>query len=129
MNSIVRAAAGLAIAGFTLAGVSLSAPAVADTSYPMVCRGGGGMSAQLYAGGTTYLYFAPASQGASVAPPGHGQCTWLDRALRSSEPTVLLSNDPAGARYLVENMIGGGTFYVHVYNNRAGQMQVTRIGP
>jgi len=52
----------------------------------------------------------------------------LDRALRPGEPTVLLTTFGA-ARILVDTMVSGGAFDVHVFNNNQGAMQVTRVGP
>lgn len=113
-----------------LAWTSAPAPAPAQTSYPLMCRGGGGMSANVTAAGTIRLQFQPGAAAASATPPGPGVCTWLDRGFRPGEPAVLaLDGDPSGLRYLVDGMLGGGTFYAHVYNDRAGAMRVTRIGP
>ena len=94
----------------------------------MVCRGGGSMRADILANGTMRVNFTPAAQGANSAPPEFGQCTFLDRALRPGEPTVLLTTFGA-ARILVDTMVSGGAFDVHVFNNNQGAMQVTRVGP
>lgn len=105
-------------------------PAQAQTSYPLVCRGGGGMSATLTAAGSIRLHFQPGTAAASATPPGAGACTWLDRGFRSGEPAVLrLEGDPGGVRYLIDGMLGGGSFYAHAYTDGAGAMRVTRIGP
>jgi hypothetical protein len=106
----------------------LDASALAQESFPMVCRGGGGMRADILANGTMRVFFTSAAQGANTAPPGPGQCTFLDRALRPGEPTVLLTTFGA-ARILVDTMVSGGAFDVHVFNNNQGAMQVTRVGP
>jgi hypothetical protein len=115
----------LVIATLTTA---LAAPAFAQESFPMVCRGGGSMRADILANGTMRMNFTSAAQGANSAPPGSGQCTFLDRALRPGEPTVLLTTFGA-ARILVDTMVSGGAFDVHVFNNNQGAMQVTRVGP
>jgi hypothetical protein len=120
----IAAALVLAWAASTLFDTS----ALAQEGFPMVCRGGGGMRADILANGTMRVFFIPAAQGANTAPPGPGQCTFLDRALRPGEPTVLLTTFGAG-RILVDTMVSGGAFDVHVFNNNQGAMQVTRVGP
>jgi hypothetical protein len=107
---------------------TLDASAIAQESFPMVCRGGGGMRAEIQANGTMRMFFTPAAQAANIAPPGPGQCIWLDRSFRPGEPAVLLTNFGA-ARVLVDSMVSGGPFNVHVFNNNQGAMQVTRVGP
>ena len=106
----------------------LDASVRAQESFPMVCRGGGGMRADILANGAMRVFFIPAAEGANSAPPGPGQCTFLDRALRPGEPHVLLTTFGA-ARSLVDTMVSGGAFDVHVFNNNQGAMQVTRVGP
>ena len=59
----------------------LDPPAFAEQSFPMVCRGGGGMRVEILGNGTMRVFFAPAAQGANTAPPGSGQCTFLDRGI------------------------------------------------
>src|SRR6516165_2298423 len=93
--------------------------AFAQESFPMVCRGGGSMRADILANGTMRVFFVPAAQGANTAPPESGQCTFLDRALRPGEPHVLLTTFGAG-RVLVDTMVTGGAFDVHVFNNNQG---------
>jgi hypothetical protein len=107
---------------------TLAASALAQESFPMVCRGGDGMRADILGDGAMRVFFVPAAQGANSAPPGPGQCTFLDRALRPGEPHVLLSTFQA-AHILVDTMVSGGAFDVHVFNNNQGAMQVTRVGP
>lgn len=102
--------------------------AFAQESFPMVCRGGGGMRAEIFANGAMRIFFTPAAQAANIAPPQPGQCIWLDRTFRPGEPPVLLSTFGA-ARVLLDAMVAGGPFNVHVFNNNQGAMQVTRVGP
>jgi len=72
-------------------------------SYPMVCHGGPGMrimvnhdvDANGVPGATAmFIYFKPAAKAGSVAPPLPGECTWMDRTLRSDEPAVLWIRSP-----------------------------------
>jgi len=67
-------------------------------SFPMVCRGGPEMrimvnhdvDASGIPGATAmFIYFKPAAKAGSAAPPQPGECTWMDRTLRSGEPAVL----------------------------------------
>lgn len=67
-------------------------------SYPLVCRGGGGMTMHLSSGITTdtekvvtkaIIYFEPSAAAASSAPPRAGQCAWLDRGFGAGEPRAL----------------------------------------
>jgi len=105
-----------------------SAPVLAQRSFPLVCRGGGDMRAEVLANGTMRVFFTPADEGANTAPPRAGQCTWLDRAFRPGEPHVLLSTF-CEARIFIDTMVSGGAFNAHVFNSNAGAMQVTRVGP
>jgi len=93
-----------AVAG-ALGLVALHQAAVAQTAYPMVCRGGGNMTMELsagpvavpaYTGNRVYniirLGFERATQPYSFSNPGAlapGQCTWQDRPLYASEPTTI----------------------------------------
>src|SRR5260370_12673289 len=86
--------------------------------YPMICKGGGAMKAEIFAG-TVIVRFEPTDVGAGVAPPGPGQCGWLDRGYRPAEPASLrCSGNPDGVRYLGAAVLRGGNFYV--YGHRAG---------
>jgi hypothetical protein len=121
----------LQLAGI-LAGAAmiLSSSAFAVDSYPMICHAGGAMRATISSGGTVRVNFNPTSDAASTTPPGPGQCGWLDRGFRTGEPRVLkYTGGLDGIHYLVDGVVGGGNFYVHVYNDGAGAMVVTRIGP
>lgn len=121
----------LPLVAVVLAGMSIVpvVPAVAQQSYPLVCRGGGGMNASVTAGAVR-VNFTPGTAAASSTPPAPGQCTWLDRGFRPGEPANLrLSGNMAGVRYLIDGVLGGGSFYAHVYNNGSGAMIVTRVGP
>jgi len=96
--------------------------------YPMVCRGGGAMKAEIFAGAIV-VRFEPTDVGVGVAPPSPGQCGWLDRGYRPGEPAVLqYVGNPDGVRYLVDGVLRGGNFYVHVHKD-GDAMVVDRIGP
>ena len=61
-------------------------------SYPMVCRGGGNMSA-MYARGSDetvlQITFERSPHGDNQQHPGPGQCAWLDRPLSPEEKLTL----------------------------------------
>jgi hypothetical protein len=75
----------------------------AETSYPMVCRGGGAMRAvdsdarsargsmveNIPGARVLNVYFQRAAAGSGSRPPAAGQCAWLDRGIREDEPNVL----------------------------------------
>ena len=123
-----RAMKRLALAVLALCAAS-AAPALAAQSYPLVCKTGNAMNATLRGNGTSIVSFVAAAQAASDAPPGASQCSWLDRPLNAAEPTRLRSNDRGFSRYMVDALMNGGTFYVQVYNDGAGNMIVTHVGP
>ena len=81
-----------------LAGL-VSAPASAEEYYPMVCRAGGDMYGRIFTDGDAgspsnglhiNLFFEKASTGYAVSPDAlePGQCAWVDRAIRDSEPRM-----------------------------------------
>ncbi|MCC6305465.1 MAG: hypothetical protein IT545_09740 [Rhodobacteraceae bacterium] len=126
----LRAAAAAAALLAAPAAAFLAAPAAAQTSYPLICRSGGPMWASVQASGQIRLAFVAGTAAGATTPPGPGQCTWLDRGFRAGEPAVLeLAGNPGGVRYLIDGLLSGGTFFAHVYNNGAGAMIVTRVGP
>jgi hypothetical protein len=97
--------------------------------YPMICRGGGAMKVEIFATGTIIVRFEPTDVGAGVAPPGPGQCGWLDRGYRPGEPASLrYAGNPDGVHYLLDGVLRGGNFYVHVHRD-GDAMAVDRIGP
>lgn len=85
--------------------ISLQDAALAQTAYPMVCRGGGNMTMNLSAGPVAVpdysanrvyniirLGFERATQPYDFNNPGSlqpGHCTWRDRPLYGSEPTTI----------------------------------------
>jgi len=64
----------------------------AQTSYPLICRGGAGLrlAPEVRAGGATVLRlkFTRGRQGA-VAGVEPGTCAWQDRGVRDAEPAAL----------------------------------------
>lgn len=109
---------------------AVAGEASAQQSYPIVCHGGGAMQFVADVTGSSELRFQPGTQGASAARPGRGECAWLDRGWRSGEPTVLaVSSNADWSRYLFNGMVTDDVFYAHVYNDGAGRMIVTRVGP
>ena len=128
--------------------------AAAQTSYVMTCRGGGDMVAvagQRVSNPHVFveITFKPGTAGAGTQAPAPGECTWIDRGLRSGEPNKILFDDfgvswsqticragscqvntpSAPATNLINWVRGGQPFQVHVYNNNAGYMVVTKVGP
>jgi hypothetical protein len=72
-------------------------------SSPMVCRGGAGMRIMIAhdidadgnpAATSMWIFFKPASRPGSAAQPQAGECTWMDRTLKSGEPTSLFVHAP-----------------------------------
>jgi hypothetical protein len=113
-----------------LATAFAASPATAQKSYPVVCRGGGNMMAEVSAGNTVRVRFEPARAGASDAPPAAGECAWLDRGFRSGEPNnLLVRGNGRHADYLLDAVRNASTFQAHVHNNQRGAMVVDRIGP
>jgi hypothetical protein len=97
--------------------------------YPMICHGGGAMKAEVFVGAMIIVRFEPTDVGANVAPPGPGQCGWLDRGYRPGEPASLrYAGNQDGVRYLLDGMLRGGNFYVYVHRD-GDAMAVDRIGP
>jgi hypothetical protein len=72
-------------------------------SYPLLCHGGPGMrimvnhdvdGAGIPGAAAMFIYFKPASTAGSAAPPGPGECIWMDRTFRPGEPAVLWIRSP-----------------------------------
>ena len=108
------------------ASIATSGVSWAQSGDPLICRPGGGMVATVVIG-TIRVTFTP---GTTPAMPASGECVWLDRGFREGEPGVLrFAGDLADARYLADAIFGNTTFYAHVYDDGAGAMIVTRVGP
>jgi hypothetical protein len=73
--------------------------AFAETSYPLVCKGGPNMKFSLSVNGnstTVFIRFKHASQGVGSKTVGAGwgtlkpgECAWVDRAVAPNEPEVI----------------------------------------
>ena len=124
------------------------------SSFTLVCRGGGSMRAvygpRRSGGSDLWIYFEKASSGATQRQPGAGECAWVDRALRETEPAKLLFTgddqyisrlDITGTskfrivgvqgndlKYLLEAVTSGDLFYVRCRNTRQ-ELTSTRVGP
>jgi len=132
-----------------------SAVALAQQSYPIVCRGGG----NLYFSYTPFSNFAQGPQiwitfQKGMQPVGAnwensyalqpGQCSWLDRTVASNEPNkIIVKNIRNFAVSWSQGRVSGISselYYVNnlqdpnryqsfdVYNDRTGNFIVTRIG-
>jgi hypothetical protein len=97
-----------------------------------------------------WIHFEKATTGATQRQPGPGECAWIDRALRDSEPAKLLFRsdeqyisrlDIMGTsrfkiegvvgrdlRYLLDALTTGTVFYVRC-RNTVGELTITRVGP
>lgn len=139
----------LRVGAILLAVVSASS-ARGETSYPLICRGGPGMNAEVWhytSNGAPGVYTNISfRRGQTASNPGPGECVWIDRGFRASEPASLfynvLSNQsqiftvlPGGVtfgmgplRYLLNAVNRQTRFYVHGYS-RSGSISVTRLGP
>ena len=128
-------------------------------SYPIVCRGGGGMHAVIgvYRKGKSRIIFdyKKASHGASHKKPGPGECAFLDRPISNNEPrllhyfykrhalvnTVTVRHKNFSVSYnknrpeqkILDALHSGGLFYMHIRQRKgvggARYFQVTRLGP
>ena len=127
----------------------IATAAYSDTSYPLICRGGPGMSAsEGYSLNELAVeqIFVSFRKGLVARTPGPGECVWLDRGFRESEPSQLWYSAPDNLTqtyaitsrgitasqgpltYLIRAVALSQTFYVHAYrwNN---YFVVTRLGP
>jgi hypothetical protein len=135
---------------------AMGTTSAAQTSYPMVCRGGGSMVIfydGLRSPPTVTVAFESATHAAGTTSPGPGQCAWLDRPLNSQEPRRLLFTESLGGIQVIwsldrgsadrlaqvrhggaqtsaiVNALDGDLFYLHAYNDRNAHLRVTRFGP
>ena len=86
----------------------------AIAAYPVVCKGGPGMSISYESSRNLILLEArPAPQGANASPPGPGQCAWLDRPMtRPGETTprgTLIFEIPVSGGPVVVSITRSGT--------------------
>lgn len=114
------------------------------TSYPLVCRGGGGLRFALQSGvlgvaGTMWSIEFTRAAGAGLASLAPGQCAWMDRPVSSGEPNRVCqpidssrlhlewTADGGAARlasrsapYLTQLALPEQTVTFQVFNNGAG---------
>lgn len=115
----------IGIASLLAVSILSSAPATAQVSYPMSCRGGGTITIRNDGNNGVQIRFRP-GKGAVHQGLAPGQCTWSDRGLRQGEPTVICDNGARAAQYVGRLVESNSYMTVDVYNNRQGCMQVTR---
>ncbi|ANV85095.1 hypothetical protein AWQ21_12335 [Picosynechococcus sp. PCC 7003] len=98
------------------------APAQAQQSYPLVCRGGGGLSIVNTGNNNVRINFRAA---AGSAPQGlqPGECSWQDRAFRSGEPTVICDTSARAVQYVSKLVQSNEYATLQVFNNNQGCMQ------
>src|SRR4051812_45331799 len=98
---------------FTLASLlGLSQSALAATTYPLICRGGTNIVLSSTTNGpygelALYTYFAASTARASDSMPA-GTCAWLDRGMRSNEPSTLAQYVPLNSTNYVSTFIYNG---------------------
>lgn len=114
--------------------------ASAQPSYPLICRGGPSLRFQSHAGNTQHtsnilgLFFArgrrPAGpDGRTLAP---GQCSWVDRGMRSDEPDILQQEVAANvtSQVWVKALKDSKTLWTfYVFNTGQGVMRITGDKP
>lgn len=98
------------------------APAQAQQSYPLVCRGGGALSIVNMGNNNVRINFRAA---AGSAPQGlqPGECSWQDRAFRSGEPTVICDTSARAVQYVSKLVQSNEYATLQVFNNNQGCMQ------
>ena len=123
--------------------------AYSETSYPLICRGGPGMTASAgYSINDLAVEQILVSfrKGLVARTPGPGECVWLDRGFRESEPSQLwysahdnsnqtyaitsrgITASQGPLTYLIRAVALSQTFYVHAYRY-SNTFVVTRLGP
>ena len=117
----------VALLGALLPLALAAAPALAQTSYPLTCRGGGYMSIANDGSGGVYLSFRPA---AGAVPLGlqPGECSWSDRALRGGEPSILCDSAASAVGY-VQQLLQDSQYVIFQVYNDALCLRVARVGP
>lgn len=97
--------------------------ATGQTTHPMMCRGGGAMTAmitftqqQAHVTSHIVISFRKSPVAASARPPGPGECAWLDRPISPKEPFALWRSQ------------GGHLLPIEQLQIRAGSVHILREG-
>ncbi|WP_114011281.1 hypothetical protein [Cohaesibacter intestini] len=134
-------------------GLTIGTNAQAANDYVLMCNPGQQMQAVAGQRVSTQeafatLTFRPASTGAAARAPRSGECAWSDRGFRPGEPNKLMFRDNGkwvqslcssrgctfrtnsrGIQTMMNAVKGGRPFVVRAYNDRRGNMVITRFGP
>ena len=108
------------------------------------CQGGGGMTFDISNVGEKAPLEVVMARAATTTP-GPGECTWLDRPLNANEPTRLHIEEQGSVQAacnaqgqcnigqttkhilaIINAIRGSGAFFVHVHNNNAGYLEISR---
>jgi hypothetical protein len=145
----------LGIVVLVITAVIFSVDTLAQTSYPMVCRGGGNMRANYTASvtqGKLDITFTKSTSSSTKRQPNSGECAWLDRPISQTEPNHMVfrvvgkSQEPftefevtptkinikrlhKDFLYLINAIQQGSIFYVHCRSKEFGYLEITRVGP
>jgi len=99
---LLHAIAVLAVA-WTTANAQVAPTATTPPSYPLRCRGGAGMKIMVnhdvdaagVPGATAmFIHFKWSAKPARIQEPLPGECGWLDRTVRTGEPSVMWIKSP-----------------------------------
>ena len=121
-----------------VAGLSPVSVEAAPRSYPVICRGGGGMKLFIRGVNTGHapgvvLHFRGARRGASRQPPGPGECAWLDRGFRPGELSskgtgeVYILGLDAGFHGLHGIMVSSGGFQLQYRQDASGRSTMNLV--
>lgn len=109
----------------------------AQESYPLLCRGGGGMGFEAAPGNEQHtfnilgLFFAKGTRPAGLGLDP-GQCSWLDRGMGDDEPDILQQEVPANvssAPWFSDLKDPNLYWTFNVFNTNQGVMKVTGAHP
>jgi hypothetical protein len=118
-------------------------------SYPMVCKGGGQMDMGYWKVKGFAIFFSKGSRAASAGQPVDGTCAWMDRPVGPKEPSELwvprakldvIKTSRGRVKYMrilggrgintmIKSVLDKKVFYVHVFKNRNGKLEISRFGP